>query len=206
MSRSLVYRLSVVVVRITFKEHLVDVLGVLFGYIQPFSLAGCPVVSDGSFVHVSHIIEFVTMYHERIRLVAGSPTVLVLERSRKPFIQISVRTLGVCYDINDFVHLLFQFGIFLQSQQIGHAFHYLEQVRCHIARKIFQFSFACFQVFAHPSKVLDSRFRLFECKWSQCLFLGFQTREPELVLKCHLFEGDRGQGLLFLYDRFLTRQ
>ena len=135
MPRSLIHRNPIVVIGVTFEEHLIDVLCILLRHIQPFPFASSPIVRHCPFVHVTHVVELMTMYHERIRLVTGSPTYFLFRRSRKNLVQIPIRALGFGDDVDDVVHLFLQFRIFLECQQIGCPLHYFEQIRCHITRQ-----------------------------------------------------------------------
>ena len=61
MARSLHHRFSIVVGRIAFEENTVDVLGTLFRYIKPFTLACSTIVGHSSLIHVPHVIQLVAV-------------------------------------------------------------------------------------------------------------------------------------------------
>ena len=69
MSGSLHDRFAVIVGRIAFKEDLVDMACALFCDIEPFTLAGSLIIGYRSFIHMAHIIKFMTCPDTGIRTV-----------------------------------------------------------------------------------------------------------------------------------------
>ena len=70
MSGSLADGFSVVIFWISLKEHFVYMLGIFFSNFQQLVLASGKVVGNGSFVKVTHIVEFMAVHHKGIRSVA----------------------------------------------------------------------------------------------------------------------------------------
>ena len=71
MSGRLVYRSAFIVGWVSVKEYLVDMLCVLFGYIQEFTFTGSLVICDGCLIHVTHVVEFVAMLNRCIALISA---------------------------------------------------------------------------------------------------------------------------------------
>ena len=63
MSRCLIHGFASVVVRVALEEHVVDVSRALLGYLQPLVFARGLIVSHGTLVHVSHVVELVTVHN-----------------------------------------------------------------------------------------------------------------------------------------------
>ena len=142
-----------------------------------------------------------TVHHERIRFVTSTPTNL-FRWGGKQLVQISVFTLGIGYDVDNLVHLLFQFRIFLQCQQIGCPFHHLEQVRSNVSWQRQQLPLTGFQILPCTAQVLYRRLRLFQRERYQGLLLSLESWQPERILQGYLLEGYRCQRFVaFLWHR-----
>ncbi len=132
VARCLVYRFSVVVIFIAFKKNLIYVPCIFFGYIHPFSFPGCLIISYCCFVHVAHVIQFVTVQYKRVRFIAhsgASPGVVpVFYTNGVGHVQVTIFFLCIANNLNDAVHFGLDAFILLQHEDVSRAFHYFIQI------------------------------------------------------------------------------
>ena len=202
MARSLIYRLAVVIRRITLEEHLIDMSRVLLRHIQPFPLACRLIICYRRLIHMTHIIKLMTMKNVGIRSVSRSAASLIHGlRNCQRLIQIAILALRVSNDVDNLVHPLFKLGIGLERQQVGRTFHDLEEVGSDVTRKLLHLLLpACLEILAYETEVLHCRLCLFERERHKSLLLCLQSREPEIILEAHLLEGQGPERLVGLYD------
>ncbi len=196
MSRRLIHRTAVVVVRIAFEEDLVEMPGALLGDLQPFVFARGPVVGDGALVHVAHVVQFVAV---------DDPGVGRLAHLLRPGdsadvrdVQIAIVLLGLGDHVDDFVQLLFEGGIGFDHQQIGGSLHHLVQIRRNEAMGKRQFAASTMQEVAAAAEIFHRRLGLFQRVGNGRFGLELEPGQPEVVLQRHFLEGHRRKWIIVL--------
>ena len=110
MARRLPNGFAAIVFRVALEEDLIDVSRVFLRHLQQLVLAGRLIIRDGCLIHVAHVVELMTVYHELVRLVAHH-VFLCAHAGGVRRIQIPVGLLRRGNDVYDRVKLRLKLGV-----------------------------------------------------------------------------------------------
>ncbi len=184
---------ALIVLGVSLEEDPVDVEGVFLRHLEQLVLAGGLIIGDGGLVEVAHIVELVAVHDEGVGRV--SHHVLVRAHSggvRR--VEIAVRFLGGCDDVDDAIELGFEFGVILQLGQVGGPFHDFVKVGIDEPVRSVALHFLARKKVGRGLEVGNARLGLLEGEGNQYLALGDEAGPPEFTLHLNLVEGDGLDG------------
>ncbi len=114
VSRSLIYGLAVIIVRIPLEKHVVDMLRAFFRDFEKAGLAGGLIICHGCLIQVPHIVKLVAVKHIRIWFFSHFADDWIAADMAD--IQVAVRPLYLRDQICDIVDFGFYHGIGLNHQ------------------------------------------------------------------------------------------